>query len=596
MDGIGISDLPVGSERDDQLGISGYAAGLADFILRCPMPMTIAVQGDWGTGKTSTMSLVQGHLRDATVVSFNTWQYSQFDLGEDLPFHLLQTIMTRLTDDGTGRKNAFLRRAWLATTKAGRAAASTFSHIVADRIGGDIASTTVDAFVGKLLETGDDRGPAGLFEELREEFAEIVAVNNSAKGPAHRTVIFVDDLDRIRPTRAVEIMEILKTVMDVDGCVYVLAIDFNVVRQGVRDKYGPEFDERKAAAFFDKIIQVPFHMPVSSFEIEPLLRAHSADLGEDSATAVDLLRSSIGRNPRSVKRILNAVALNTCIQDHVRGGSAPRLRPVEFLGSAALQTAYAGFYAELDERDADGKGALLEGVLRLADDSGDPEDQEPWVTHGVEKDRFGAFLEFITRYADALDLRDGQSVDGQRVEEVMQITSVTMGHQTREREPAIARVLDLASRVSNQRARISDPTVLDRIAALENAVRADVGEFVATESNCSSRWRWYAVRPGGTDKPRRRFCEVSLPRSGRPTFYVGRASWPNADELRGLAEGLGSAGWDVVVSERSDALVHVRAVSPDADLMQLHPLLVAAYRGAGASRDHHVGAGSPRRP
>ena len=44
------------------LGIGKYVNGLQKFIRHCPTPMSIAVQGDWGTGKTSTIKMVQEQL------------------------------------------------------------------------------------------------------------------------------------------------------------------------------------------------------------------------------------------------------------------------------------------------------------------------------------------------------------------------------------------------------------------------------------------------------------------------------------------------------------------------------------------------------
>jgi uridine kinase len=43
--------------------------------------MTIAIQGDWGSGKTSMMNMIQEQLDDRVVSTwFNTWQYSQFNM------------------------------------------------------------------------------------------------------------------------------------------------------------------------------------------------------------------------------------------------------------------------------------------------------------------------------------------------------------------------------------------------------------------------------------------------------------------------------------------------------------------------------------
>ena len=39
----------------DDFSIDRYKKGLCDFIVKCDTPMTVAIQGDWGSGKTSMM-------------------------------------------------------------------------------------------------------------------------------------------------------------------------------------------------------------------------------------------------------------------------------------------------------------------------------------------------------------------------------------------------------------------------------------------------------------------------------------------------------------------------------------------------------------
>src|SRR5690606_8801444 len=99
---LGLTDGPA---DQDHLGIESYYAGLAGFIAGCPTPMTVALQGDWGTGKTSAMKMVQRRLEQdaphAKIVEFNTWQYSQFDLGEQLVFTLLQAILEQVAPPET---------------------------------------------------------------------------------------------------------------------------------------------------------------------------------------------------------------------------------------------------------------------------------------------------------------------------------------------------------------------------------------------------------------------------------------------------------------------------------------------------------------
>ncbi|MDD4544159.1 MAG: P-loop NTPase fold protein, partial [Clostridia bacterium] len=53
MSKMGYTDKPVEKLTEDSFGIKTYINGLCQFIVSCDTPMTISIQGDWGSGKTS---------------------------------------------------------------------------------------------------------------------------------------------------------------------------------------------------------------------------------------------------------------------------------------------------------------------------------------------------------------------------------------------------------------------------------------------------------------------------------------------------------------------------------------------------------------
>ena len=87
---VGFTDKPLSGRSEDIFDVGKYINGLSSFILECDTPMTVAVQGDWGSGKTSFMMLIQEALgKKVLPVWFNTWQFSQFNLGDRLPLLLV---------------------------------------------------------------------------------------------------------------------------------------------------------------------------------------------------------------------------------------------------------------------------------------------------------------------------------------------------------------------------------------------------------------------------------------------------------------------------------------------------------------------------
>jgi len=258
----GSTDQPA---RVDMFGISNYISGLCSFIVDCETPMTIAIQGDWGSGKTSVMEMVRDSIDKKAVHCcwFNTWQYSQFNTSENLSLALIESIVEGLNIDGgdtVKEMRSGISKIGNAMAAVGKKALVVGTEIVA-------GSTLANDVKGAIDKMGaDDKSVVETISTLKERFQECI---NAAceKNKVDRILVFVDDLDRLQPLRAVELLEVLKVFLDCEKCVFVLALDYNVVVSGVKQKYGSDFKADKGRSFFDKIIQVPFKMPVAQYDI-----------------------------------------------------------------------------------------------------------------------------------------------------------------------------------------------------------------------------------------------------------------------------------------------------------------------------------------
>lgn len=294
----GFTDSPA---VQDSFNISKYINGLVNFIKSCNTPMTIAVQGDWGTGKTSIMTMIKNELKNSknlNLVWFNTWQFSQFNLGDKLPLTMLNKLVNEVSSNKESENFKYIKKAMVG---------------VADAILGHISGGVLE--VSSFLDNEENLFEA--IERLKESFQKLV---NEKAGDEGRVIIFIDDLDRIEPERAVELLEVLKIFLDCEKCIFVLAIDYSVVTRGVKVKYGNDFSEGKGKSFFDKIIQVPFKMPVGSYDISLYVKKCFEDIGmeveeETLPQYINLIKYSIGNNPRSMKRLFNSFLLLSNISD-----------------------------------------------------------------------------------------------------------------------------------------------------------------------------------------------------------------------------------------------------------------------------------------
>lgn len=332
---IGSNDSSVERLDGDLFEISQYVAGLTKFVRSCVTPMTISIQGDWGSGKTSMMSMVRDQLgNDVISVWFNTWQYSQFNMSDDLAISFLGRLIKSLQVEKSAASDTLNKTfavAYKAIKSAGRIAIDHFA-------GGEVLSQ-LDELAQSFSKGKDDVADA--INDLKDEFQKSVNAKLEASGK-DRLVVFVDDLDRLNPGKAVELLEVLKVFLDCEKCVFILAIDYSVVSQGVKEKYGSLIGEDKGKSFFDKIIQVPFKMPVAHYKVDKFIsemfKQAGIDLSEngDANAYVNLIQASVGCNPRTMKRLFNAYLLLDCISGNVEALSGAVDRKHEFWNKQML--------------------------------------------------------------------------------------------------------------------------------------------------------------------------------------------------------------------------------------------------------------------
>lgn len=312
----GFTDLPAMSIEEDLFEINKYIDGLSEFILECDTPMTIAIQGDWGSGKTSFMNMIRCQIEEKVVTTwFNTWQYSQFNMGDTLSLSLIKRLIETLPSQDETTKKAVANTLNLVGKYLKEGALMAVDMTISGRIA-DNLEKTIDVVTEKKKEKEEIDLSAAL-GQLKQQFQDCInnAIRNNNKD---RVVIFVDDLDRLNPVKAVEMLEVLKLFLDCENCVFILAIDYQVVSQGIAEKYQNKLDDEKGKAFFDKIIQVPFKMPVALYNmdkfIQDILERMGLELNDTTRGSVidyykELISCSIGSNPRGIKRLFNAYLL-----------------------------------------------------------------------------------------------------------------------------------------------------------------------------------------------------------------------------------------------------------------------------------------------
>ena len=314
---VGIKDEP---NSNDELGVSPYASALAEFIRQSETPITIGVQGPWGSGKTSLLYSVWSKIEAAdnttAQIWVNSWEHSLMSSSEETLIKITNEIANKIVAfDRAKERGEKLKKITGKLLMGGLAA------------GAAIASGAKGADL--VTEMLSDENASPIKQLKRELQASVKSVSALNTNPKTRFVIYIDDLDRIEPSDAVSLLELLKNIFSVDQCIFVLAIDYEVVVKGLSKKFGERTkqNEREYKAFFDKVIQLTFKMPMSNYNIGNYVYQllYKTKFLKDTTIEKEELEEFFDRtisltvqgNPRSIKRLVNSLTLMAITAEQV---------------------------------------------------------------------------------------------------------------------------------------------------------------------------------------------------------------------------------------------------------------------------------------
>ena len=313
-----LGDVPVReSERRDLLKFSSCAKVLARAAIETKHSITIGVFGEWGTGKTSLMRLIEAEVsqdQGAAAVWFNAWQYEKEE-------HLIVPL--------TATINKYLeRKKWPARLGKGaksirdalRAIAYGFS--IKGKVGIPLISQAeVNLSPKDMIERYQDlTKDTVLARSLYFDAFERLAQCTAAGSPAPRIVVFVDDLDRCFPPKAVELLEGIKLVLNQPGFSFVLGVNDAIIQAFIVSKYATDYhiDGSYFDDYLDKIVQVKVPVPARepgdmTEYITGLLTEGDVVPRESAPDFVPLIAEACKRNPRSIIRLLNRIMVTVRI-------------------------------------------------------------------------------------------------------------------------------------------------------------------------------------------------------------------------------------------------------------------------------------------
>jgi hypothetical protein len=407
MSGYGDFRILLDSPADDPaLGFDQFADAFLEIVEESDPRFAVGIFGTWGSGKTTLMRAIEKKASSPRIagsvvpVWFNAWRYER---EEHLIVPMLDTLRDALFDWANEHKGdpGVREKAVHAAAVAGRAARAIFAGVTLKAkspswMGGLDVGFDGSKFLSEVRQGNDDEEAADTpqsfyhasFKAMKEAFDSFVVDEDDHQKRARdtdeqrvvkrRIVVFVDDLDRCLPLNALEVLESMKLFFDLDGFIFVVALDREVVERVIEAKYGgerataiPANGEReptiRGSEYIKKIFQVPFALPpVAPEQLDEFMDALAASLPAEQAEDLqnrvrphlDYVVGATARvNPREVKRFVNAYLLQM--------KTRPMLQPDVVL---AMQTlAFRSDWAQAYEALSAEPDAFVDAVRRQLD-------------------------------------------------------------------------------------------------------------------------------------------------------------------------------------------------------------------------------------
>jgi len=274
-----ITDIP--EENAELLGHGKIVNNLKNFLESEHMatPLSIAIHGEWGSGKTSIMKTLNSKLSAGKIqrIFFEPWRYENGDPAMALAYQIANRV------DHSDKKQLAID---LILTAANSISKKFLGIEIKDMIPYLKANAdAVESFSKKLEHAIDDN--------MKHE----------------KLLIIIDDLDRCDVENTLLILSIMKLFLSVKNCICIAAVDFKRLRQAWLVKYGFKSGnalDDEGREYLEKIFQIRIGIPLpTEDEMNEYIKKLTPQMPEKLRNMFSKLAK---KNPREIKRLLNLIA------------------------------------------------------------------------------------------------------------------------------------------------------------------------------------------------------------------------------------------------------------------------------------------------
>lgn len=240
------------------------------------LPCSIGIYGDWGSGKSSLMRMIEAKYEkddDILVIKFNGWLFEGYEDAKTV-------LMGRIVDEIISKRK-FSEKALKYAAKllkridwiklAGSSAKYGLSYLTLGPIG--VAGVSLTDAVSKLKDSDYEKYIKERQEKPEEDPDETLRSNiqefhrnfenliNETK--ISKIIVFIDDLDRCSPDTVIGTLEAIKLFLFTKKTAFIIGADERLIKYSVRRRFPevPGDNMEVGRDYLEKLIQYPIRIP-----------------------------------------------------------------------------------------------------------------------------------------------------------------------------------------------------------------------------------------------------------------------------------------------------------------------------------------------
>lgn len=265
--------------EDDLLNRQNEGKFLSEYLLKryenTPnKPFVLNINAEWGFGKTYFLKNLSEYLKSQKhpVIYFDAWQNDYSDQPLLAFISEMNTSLKPFLSKSTKGKKLF-DNAWNTSKKllipilVKNLTGMTYDHFNEepektkdeDKIemsNDDSTKNEVESVLSKLAESAlaDHETVRKSISTFKENMGKLLKfIDKDIQSKNLPMFVFIDELDRCRPSYAIELLENIKHIFDIPGIIFVIATDSKQLSHSINAVYGQNFaSERYLKRFFDQ--------------------------------------------------------------------------------------------------------------------------------------------------------------------------------------------------------------------------------------------------------------------------------------------------------------------------------------------------------